>query len=67
MEECRRELSAANRMIYDDQAVTISFVMWNHFGIPGHSIENSGVGVLIASALICLVIALAGMLYFLVE
>jgi hypothetical protein len=41
--------------------------MWNDFGIPGHSIENSGVGVILASTLICLVIALASILYFLVE
>jgi hypothetical protein len=41
--------------------------MLNNFGLPGHSVENSWVGLVISAIVIFFAVSAAGALYLLVE
>jgi hypothetical protein len=41
--------------------------MWNYFGIPGRSIENSWAGLLIVATIIALFLLAASALYLVIE
>jgi hypothetical protein len=41
--------------------------MWNDFGLPGRSVENSAAGLLIVSIIIGVFLFAASTLYFLLE
>ncbi len=41
--------------------------MWNYFGIPGRSVENSGLGLVAVSATMCLVVLAIGSIYLMIE
>jgi hypothetical protein len=62
-----KDFSAKARCRAGEERFSLTQVMWNYFGLPGRSIENSWTGLLIVGLVICLFLLTASVLYLAIE